>query len=179
MLEFLKANTRQILFMFRLLLIVFGVLASIPVFLTFTDIGYIVVLYAGSFALGISFFCTLLIVFLGLIENLREEKFFGTKPFGLIREKSTKIEYVFQSKYFFSKKHYSFSLDGDTYEAVFYSDVVKTIYGDTLVIKKNPGTDEVTEHWIEYKKQTFDEKSLINELKKITPDENRFILRNV
>jgi hypothetical protein len=177
--EFLKANTRQISFIFRLLLIVFGFLASIPVFLTFTDIGYSVILYAGSFALGISFFCTLLIVAFGLIENFREKRFFNTKPYRLIREKSTKIEYIFKSKYYFSKKHYFFSLDGDHYEAVFYADVVQTIYGNALVVKKNPETHEASEHWIEYKKQRFDENSLINELKKITPDENRFILRNV
>lgn len=165
---FLRENKRQFFFMLRFFLIAFGVLASIPVFLTDSD-KYVAATYAIVFTLSLSLCLTLLIGVLGYVEYVREERFFTSYPYHIIKKRAEKIEFVFNSIWNFSKRHYKFEIDDEKYVAIYYNDVIKTVYGNSLVIlKEKPGSKELFAHQIDYKSRTLQESDLVTELKNLS-----------
>lgn len=154
--------------MLRLIFIVFGVFAIIPVLIADSGSRLKIAIYAAGFTMLISLFCAMIIVSLGYIEFLREKIFFEIKPYKMIREKATNADFVFSSVWFFSKRHYHFEIDGAHYTAIYFNNIVKTAYGDALLILKDiPDAEEKMAHLINYKIRNLDEAGLIDELKNI------------
>jgi hypothetical protein len=175
---FLKENKRQLLFIIRFLLIVFGTLSGILVLLA-TGNRLVPAVYAICFTLCVSSFCFFLIVALGYIEYVRENRFFKTSPYRLIAEKATTSAFVFGSVWFFSKRHYHFAIDGEHFIVIYFNNIIKTGYGNALLVFADlPGTDQKIMHLINYKATKLDENSLIKQLKNIK-NESRAVLRDV
>jgi hypothetical protein len=126
-------------------------------------------LYPVATALSLGVFCTLLIFFLELRRTYQENKFFNKEPYCLIEKLTIEKKYI-KDKFSFYKLHRVFEIENVKYEAVFYSDVIKEIYGNALVIVKETNEkDKCILHIIDYKKRKFDKDSLLEELKNIKP----------
>ncbi|MGH2665517.1 hypothetical protein [Flavobacterium sp.] len=169
MLTFLLLNKKPIQTIFKLLLLFFGVFALLLILFAYALQGVIVIIYPLIFTIVLTIFCVLIITFLEYLRTIKETAFFKKTPYKVIEEKLIAIDFIQNSKYSFFKKHRIFKIDDFKYEAVFYSNVVRNEFGNALVILKEIHTEErCVFHIIDYKKQVFDEFSLINELKKIS-----------
>ena len=104
---------------------------------------------------------------LELLRTYQENKFYKSEPFILI-EKLTKEKNYIKNKFSFYKIHRVFEIEDTKYEAVFYSNVLRELYGNSLVIfKESSEKDKYILQIINYKERKFDKNSLIEELKNI------------
>jgi len=168
MVSFFNLNRTPILNILKLLLLIFGIFALIIIVVAYFQKGIIIVKYPLIFTISTSLFCTATVFFLEYLRSIKENKFFKKSPYNLIQNKTLETNYIQESKYDFFKKHRIFKLDDIKYTAIFYSDIVRNPFGNSLVIIKEINEEEKSIfHIIDYKRQHFDEFSLVNELNKI------------
>lgn len=168
MLRFFKSNWKPIVNLFKILLVIFGSCATFFLTIAYFYQNVFPLKYGLIFTLAICIFTTLAFIFLESLRIFNENCLFKKTPYNTIDKLVYKTEYCQDSKYGFFKKHRFIKIEQEHYEIIFYSDIVRNEFGNSLVVIKNFGEKQKPIlHQIKYKEQKFSESSLFAELKKI------------